>query len=507
MKPYIQHKNKCFLCIILLYGLIIIAWNLNYSSASHDEALNILMGRYVLKEYTDPHIFNVKLPNEMELGIEQGMIPQHTGSVMIQPVFAALGDYVGGLPGARSVGIFFGLGLTVIIYRIASILFSKNNGLIAAILLLSSGTLVYLSKLATYDIVSVFFLGLSFLLILISEKHPSFSRSGIWLLLGATSLFLSAITKYVAAIYILPFLIYVFWRHKFSNALLFFLVPLTFYIFIYVNLALIPAWGHLAGSTTGLYKEGKTVISVLTERLYQWLAFPYLLAGFGIFNKNFRRSSIISLIILSTPIVLLHLLSGDGRSLNKNVIYSIIFLIPAAAIGVDKMASIFSMNTHSTWVKPFFMSAVLIIVWVFGIQELRWLERQFPNLSPVIRFLAKEGFNGMTVVIDSKYGDPQYMYYYSIEDVYPKARFSSMSRLDNKEKEDLLTREKPDFLILDEFYGGKYLSYAALQLVRQGYASVGNFDLPLSWGIQKVRIFKQREPVPVSKSPELKKEE
>jgi hypothetical protein len=195
MKPDTQYKNKCFLCIILLYGLIIIAWNLNYSSASHDEALNILMGRYVIKEYTDPHIFNVQLPNEMEIGIEQGMIPQHTGSVMIQPVLAALGDYVGGLPGARSVGIFFGLGLTVIIYKIASMLFSKNNGLIAAILLLSSGTLVYLSKLATYDIVSVFFLGLSFLLILISEKHPSFSRSGIWLLLGATSLFLSAVTK------------------------------------------------------------------------------------------------------------------------------------------------------------------------------------------------------------------------------------------------------------------------------------------------------------------------
>src|SRR3989338_8711623 len=94
----LKKNNSRFLPIILLYGLVAIAWNLDYNSVYHDEALNILMGRQVLSGLSCPGC------------------AQNTGSVLIQPVLAAIGDFFWGLRGARAVGILFGLGLTAIVY-------------------------------------------------------------------------------------------------------------------------------------------------------------------------------------------------------------------------------------------------------------------------------------------------------------------------------------------------------------------------------------------------------
>ncbi len=489
-------KNKYYLLGILAYGLIVMSWNVNYSSASHDEALNIYMGRQVLAGFLG--FSGSELPDSsLQYRLTNYLIPQHTGSVMVQPMLAAIGDHFCGLSGARSVGIFFGLGLTVIVYWITRTLFSDKHGLIAALLFLFSPTPLYLSKLATYDIVSVFFLALSFLLILLSERRVSVIRSCLWLFAGATALFLAAITKYVALVCVFPLIIYVLWRHSFFKALMFFLLPLAIYITLYGVLAIAPAWnGPLSGSSIGPYKEGRLDISVISERIYQWLAIPYLLAIFAFFHKDSNKTLCTTLILLSLPVLLLHLISGDGRSLNKNVIYAVIFTIPIAAFGVDQVGSLFSMDIPNPWVKPFFLTAILVVLWVFGIHGFKWLEKQFPDVRPVISFLTKEGSDNMTVAIDSRYGEPDLVYRYSLEHVFPGGRFFSMSYMDQSNREKLLTKNYPDFLIVDEFYNGKAPGDAASAYIRQGQFSVRNFDLPLSWGMQKVIVFK-RIPLPL----------
>ena len=461
-------RNGRLLWIILAYGLFVVGWNIGYSSAFHDEAISIFMGREVLSGQDCP------------------LCPQTTGSVLIHPVLAAIGDEIGGLSGARAVGTLFGLGLAWIIYTTARIMFSEKHALLSAIIFLFTGTAIYLSKLATYDIIAAFFLGLSFLLILLSEKR----QSALWLLAGAVVLFIASITKYTVAVFIPPFIIYVFWRHKTFKALMFFFL-LSIFVTAYGYLAILPAWGYISGSAIGMYKEGRLPMDVIGQRALQWLALPYLLSVFGMFHKEWGKTAIL-LFVLSTPVILLHLLSGDARSINKNVIFSIVFLTPACALGVDRMGSLFSSNSPTDWTKPFFTVAVLAVIWTFGLHQLRWLEKQFPDMTPVINFFKEKGFNGMTVVIDSIYGEPEYIYRYYLEKTYPKARFLSMSHIDRKEQEELLEKVNPDFLMADEYYGSKFFREAAKRQLEKGYSLMSDFKIPLSWGQQEVQIFERR---------------
>jgi hypothetical protein len=467
-------RNRRWLWIILAYGVVITGIDLNYSSIFHDEAISVFMGRNAL----------------LNLACDD-LCLQNTGSVLVQPVLVAMGDAIGGIYGVRAVTTVFGIGLALVMYFTGRILFSEKHGLISSMLFLFTGTVLYLSKLGTYDIIAAFFLGLSFLLILKSKEHRPRLAGNFLLVAAAVSLFLASITKYTASVYIVPVLFYVFWKHKFAKGVFCFLLPLIVFLLSYIYLAIPPAWKYLSGTMTSPYKEGLLPFMDITGRIFRWLGLPYLLAVFGTFSGE-RRVNAITCIVLSLPIVLLHIFTGDGRSVDKNVIFALVFLIPAMASGVDNMGSIFSTNIPSSWVRPFFTTAVLVVVWVFGINDLRWLEKQYPDMSQVINFYKQKGFNGMTVVIDSVYGEPDYIYRYSLEDKYPAARFISTSHITQKEQEDMLERVKPDFLMSEEFYGAKFFRAAALNHIERDYVFAKGFTIPLSWGPQEVQILKRR---------------
>lgn len=454
---------------ILLAGMIMIASNLNFNSVYHDEALNILMGRQVLAGKVCPGC------------------AQNTGSVIIHPVLAAMGDSVAGIYGARSVSILFGLGLTFIVYQITNILIPGKNSLIAAMLFLFSGNTMYLSKLATYDIVAAFFLGLSFLLILLSEQKQSSYRTGFMLLGGAFFLVLAAASKYVVAVFIPVLIVYVLFKNRPFDALLFFLLPLLAFSFVYGSLALYPAGDVLFGSIGSVQKESQTPFPVLLNWTMRWVTMPYLLAVFGLFHKEKGRA-VIPLILLSTPVLILHLATGTEQSVNKNVIFSLIFLAPAAALGIEHMASLFSSRIDTTWVRPFFTSAVLIVVLTFGINELKWLEKQYPDMRPVMAFFNENGFNGMLVTVDSDYGDA--VYTYTLGSRFPQAQFLPFTEIKKAELSGNPVR-KPDFVITDGFYSKKSLHDEVVNYLTDDYIIMKELTVPIAGGLQNINIFKK----------------
>lgn len=464
-----KHRNNGrFFLLILLYGLVAMVWNLDYNSAYHDEALNILMGRQVLN------------------GQSCYGCAQNTGSVLILPVLAAIGDSIGGLQGARAVGILFGLSLTAVVYLTASILLSEKYAFVAAVLFLFSGNTIYLSKLATYDIVSAFFLGLSFLFLILSERKRPLYTIGITLFCGAFSLFLAAMTKYVAAVFIPPLLVYIFLRHKIYRAVFFFLLPLLIFIFVYSYYALYPVKVVLMGSVTSVYHESQLPFSVLSSWTFRWVIMSYLLAFFGIFHEE-KGKTAIPLIILSTPIIILQFLTGAEQSINKNVIFSLIFLMPAAALGIDHMSALFSYRINTSWVKPFFTISVLLVTLVFGIDQLRWLERQYPNMSEVIDFFKRTGFDGMVVSIDSDYGDA--VYTYALKEIYPRAKFLPITEI---QPEGENARESPDYVIIDGYYGKSAFRDMSRGYIKNGYSLEKKVKISLSWGMRDVQIFSRR---------------
>lgn len=462
MKQVARNKYR-ILWLILSYGFIAAAWNLDYNSPYHDEGMNILMGRQVLSGEPCP------------------ACAQNGGSVLINPVISALGDWVAGIYGARGVNILFGLGLTAVLYRVSRVLLSDRLALLAPILFLSSGTVIYLSKTATYDMAAAFFLGLSFMLIL--ESGEASSRSWLLLLLGSITLFLSTITKYTLFVFAPPLLIYVLWREKPARSVPFFLLPFLIFWAVYGWLAIYPAREALFfGGSISSAMESHIPFDTLAGFTLRWIAMPYLLAVFGFFHAEKGREALL-LTILSTPVVILHFALGYEQSVNKDVLFSLVFLTPAAAVGIDHMTSLFSRGT-SAWVKPLFTATLLLVVWAFGLQDLRWLERQYPDLTQVVSFFREKGHDNMTVVIDSDYG--HYTYSYLLGDRFRGASFIPISVFEKYREEH---SAPPDFIILDDYYGKRHLREIALGYMKGEYFLLHEFRVKLSWGEKSVKIF------------------
>jgi 4-amino-4-deoxy-L-arabinose transferase-like glycosyltransferase len=450
---------------ILIYGFFMIGWNLNYNSASFIEAINIFTGRTILTG---------GIPFESLLNI---------GSPFMYPPLAAIGDAAGGLTGARAVGIPFGLTLTWIIYRSGCLLFSKKQGLLSAMLFLFTGTAVFFSKSATGEIVAATFLGLSFYLLLLSEQK----RSGILLLAGAAALFFAFVTKFVVIIYILSLIVFVFWRVPFYRAVLFFLLPFACFLSVYCILIPYPSLHVIIESYLMTYQQLPLPTSDIANWKFQWIEMPYLLAIFGMFHKE-KGVEGIMLTFFSAPIFLLYFLNGTEQSMEKNMIFALVFLTHAAALGVDHMGRLFSYNITASWVRPFFTVAVLLVIWVFGIKQTAWFEHQYADITPVIMFLKQKGHDHMTVAIDSGDRYQEYIYRYSLEKTFPSARFIAIPHDGIRSKEEVISIDNPDFLICNEYDMKTNLNKVPVCYYEQGFSLANEFRIPFWTGIQNVNI-------------------
>lgn len=464
-------STKRLFWILLAYGFIVTVWNIDYNTPYHDEVLNIQMGRQLLQGKPCP----------------SGAWSD--GTALIYPVLAAVGDAAGGIYGARAVGLLFGLGLTFVINRISRLFLSELHALLAATLFLFSGNVLYLFKLATDDIVAAFFLGLSFMLILEAEAKGALRSGALMLLGGSISLCLAAMTKYAVSVFIVPVAIFALLRQKPSRTLPFFVLPLLLSVTVYWYLAIHPAGEFISESIRDVYAERQVMHGSLVSWTVRWVALPYLLAFFGTMHTEKGRETIF-LILMSLPVILLHLVTGDERSLNKNVIFSLIFLTPAAAVGVDQMGNLFTRNMPSGWVKPFFTFLLLLVVWAFGLQDLRWLERQYPDSSPVVSFFRAKGHDNMTVATDSENAGATYSYL--LGDSFPGARFVSITEFEKEAIRNPFT-VPPDFIVLNDYQEKGALREKALDCIRSGgYIQLRQFRTKLSLGEQTISIFARR---------------
>jgi hypothetical protein len=311
----------------------------------------------------------------------------------------------------------------------------------------------------------------------------------MWLLAGAIVLFLAVITKYIVSVFIPPLVLYVLWKHRFSRTLLYFLLPLCMLISAYGYYALYPVREDILESVVSSYSESQVNFITLISWMLRWVAMPYLLVAFGMFHKEKGKTAIL-LFALSMPIIILHLVTGAERSVNKNVIFSIIFLSPAAALGVDHMGSLFSMGSTHNGVKSFVTVAILFVVWVYGLHDLRWLEKQYPDEIQVINFLRESGHDSMTVAINSDYG--QAIFDYSLGSQFPKAQFVSFTEIQKTYQSGQPRNKKADFVVINGYYGKEYIRQDMLDFLKNDYRLMKELRIPLAWGVQSVQIFGRR---------------
>jgi hypothetical protein len=456
--------------LLLLYGLLVSVLDLNYNSVFIDEAYHITMGHQVLSGEPCPGC------------------PYATGAVRIHPVIAALGDSIGGIYGARIVNVVFGLMLTATVYGTAMLLFDGSYGLIAAIIFICSGQTLYLMKLATYDMIAAFFLGASFFLLVLSSTVKDPPRRETALVLGSAALFLASITKYLLPVFVPALVLYVLVNHGIRRTLVYCLVPLTALFTLYVAFDQY-APRSLVINQIWTYRNITVPLETIFGWSFRWIALVLLLAVFGLFHER-RGKTALMLILLSSPIIVLHIATRAEQSVNKNMIFALVFLAPAAALGVDHLAKVFSFGTRSRAVRVFFTSAVLVVFWAYGLFNLRWLERQYPDVTPIIRFFEEQGFDGMTVAMNGWDG---VIYEYTLGARFPHARFLNLREVKKEELPRPSFAEPVDFVVCEDLYYGKLTPCDRFRkYFEHGFVLLRNFPIEHSWGLTDAEIYGRR---------------
>ncbi len=463
-------SHRChalLLAFLLLYGLIFTAADLGYNSCYMDEAIPILIGRQLLH-------------GEVCTGC-----PYMTGSVLIQPVFTALGDALGGLHGARAMNILFGLGAALIVYCTARLLIGGRFGLIAATIFLLSGQTLYLMKLATYDMIAAFFLSASFLMIVAAEKAHSPVLRNVALFEAAVILVIASISKYILPVFMPFLLLYVLFRHGWSKTVMLVVVPFCTLATVYYLFAPFAPRVETIGQIESARTISQLPVTTLADWALRWVSLAYLLAVFGFFHRRHGKTAIV-LAVFSTPIIISHLVTGAEQSVNKNMIYALVFLAPAAAIGVDHIGDLFSMRSGIRAVRTFFAAAVIVVFWAYGLNNARWLEKQYPDVTPIIGFLDRNGFDGMTVALNGWDG---VIYKYTFAERFPNARYPHVSQVPVADGPAPSFGEEVDFLIFEEFYGKQFPFELYKRHVERDYELLEYITFEHSWGFSDARIY------------------
>ena len=458
------------LLAILLYGLIVSLVDLDYNSVFIDEAYQITMGQEIIR------------------GLPCLGCPHHTGSVMIWPVLAGIADSVGGIHAVRILNVLIGLALTVIVYATAATLFGGGLGLTAAALFMCTGQTLYLMKLGTYDMIAAFFIGASFFMFVVSASVKAPWHRNLAIVFGAAALFLAAITKYLLPVFVPSLALYVLFKHGIRRTALFFVLPLAVLGALYLGFDQYAPRVQVLGQVE-TYANIKVPLATMFEWAFRWIALVLLLAVFGTFHERHGKSAIV-LIALSSPIIILHLVTRAEQSVNKNMIFAIIFLVPAAALGVGHLVRIFASGARNRIVSGFFTVSILAIFWAYGLFNLRWLERQYPDVTPVIEFFETKGFDGMTVAFNGWDG---VIYDYVLEDRYPHARFLNMFEIRKMDSPRPAFAEQVDFVVCEDLFYGKMSPCSQFEpYFAEDFVLLKNFTIEHSWGETDALIYGRR---------------
>jgi len=312
---------------VFMASFLLLITNLNYNTAFNDEAIYIVVGRMGL--YTS---------DWFSYGANQWM----AGLPYIYPTLTTLAYETTGLLGARFLNVIFGLMLIEEVFRFTRLLriFDDTTNhlaaVIAAFLVGFSAIVMYVSRLATYDI-------LSFLLLLTGVnsfiKAGSFAN-GKYYFISFFCLFFAFLTKIIVGIYfpVLFVLSLLILRkrppeHK--------RVAMTYFYAPFLIGTLLYGYFHLQSFLTFVQThkdEGKSENLGELVRLIAYVAGPLLVAAIPssvLLALRGKKREMIALLALAAVIPVFHIALNRLATLDKHLTLTVVFLSPLAGYGVS----------------------------------------------------------------------------------------------------------------------------------------------------------------------------
>ena len=464
---------------LLACALGAMAWGPLRDPLRPAEARAIFIGRELLA-HGPPHCARAGAGTLAELACAE------TGSAGLAPVAIALADAAGGYRAARLPGALLGLALLLVVARLATAPPAGASALLAAATFAALGLPWPLVASALPQAWSVALLGLSVLLV----ERPDAHHPRLQLALAAGALALAAVVSYPTALFVPPLALLVLSRHRLSAARLAFLLPLTLALGAYLLVAVLPAWGSLRAELDPIWAAREAAPRF--GRMVAWLSMPFLLATFGLFHERGAASAARRLLTAACAFAA-PLLSVRAEDQQVATLGALVLLAPAAGLGVERMSQIFSAHGTGRAARPAFVGAVLAVVAVFGLQEVRTFRRGQPDLSPAVALLAGRGSRAMTVVADSDHGSPEYVYRYHLERSGAAARVVALARATDAERQALLASLRPDRVVLDQHHSPRSFERASAQYLGAGYGLAGSWPVTRGAAVESLQLL-DREP-------------
>jgi 4-amino-4-deoxy-L-arabinose transferase-like glycosyltransferase len=320
------HRFDILFYTILISAFAIRVANLNYNSAFNDEAIYIVVGRMGLFT-NDWWSYGAKL--------------WMAGLPYIYPALSALAYQTGGLIGSRLLNVIFGTILVEEVYQFTNLIklyddkTNKIASLISAFIVGFSAIGIFISKLATYDILSFLLLMLGINSFLKAEHF----KSGKYYFLAFIGLYFAFLTKIVIAVFFPLLFVLSLWliwkrpkKHK-NMAVLYLYIPFILATMVYLHSYL----GNLITYLTTHQDQGKsgylTILQIIWDEAKFGLVF-LIPAGIMLYrNKRFKQFVVLT--ALSSVIPLFHLAIKRYLTLDKHMYLSVIFMSVIIGYGIS----------------------------------------------------------------------------------------------------------------------------------------------------------------------------
>ena len=320
-----------------------------------------------------------------------------SGYPWVYPVIGGILDKVGGLELARAYSLFCMMGVNTIVYFCTKKFFQRSAAIFASAAYASLGTVLYLSRLATFDAMCLFLIALGTGLAI---KIGTSRHSWLALLIGPL-LMLSILTKYAAMLFSLPVLgVLVFtslaflgwWRMILRLVLA--LISLagsmvTTYYFVDKS-----AFHAISGTTTNRVAEiikprPELFLHALQMGGLVWAASLVALVLIFRMDKRFRLTALL-LFGSSWLVPAYHIYEQEGVSFDKHLAFGLFFAAPLAGFALAWISGYVQHSFSFARVKGrhwLVGLSVILLIFMLGTQQSQTIYTQWAHTGGLSREL------------------------------------------------------------------------------------------------------------------------
>lgn len=322
--------RRSSLLSLLAIALIMRVINLSYNSPFADEAIYVVIGKLGVFDW-DWWTYNAA----SWLG----------GSPYAYPLLSALAYTSGGIVWSRLMSVIFGVLSIKCVYHIAYYLRGNNRSarvpaIFSAMIFAFAPVSIYISRLATYDMLAVYFFLMSLLMILKAEQPGN--AMGKYYFAAVVSIMLGAAIKLIVFLYVPIICLGSYLRarsiRRFKNVFYwkrYFLIPLIVLVSLFFIINLKPIMTFTTTQLNREYIDVLSILGVVVEEL--WILWPFIIVGsIGLLKKKnyWLWWGLLGGLMV---IVLFHVLLHRAATLNKHMIYPVIFASLIGGIGLSNI--------------------------------------------------------------------------------------------------------------------------------------------------------------------------